>query len=159
MTTDNWPLNIDHFPVPNSLYTEDSLAFRRNPLRGPWWIPDHLDIGFLHTGQIEQLELRIRRDRRTHAAALSGERHLYFDSVRCFGQWPDLHFVNQAEVDDVHGYLRVIAGFQDLPYTLFQGFTGQRLRGSGLLFRRDGLADGIGILVSKPEQSAVAGNQ
>src|SRR5262249_36494056 len=53
----------------------------------------------------------------------------------------------------------IIASLQNLPDTLFEGFTGQGLRRSRLLLRRHGFSDGIGILISKPEQSPVTGNQ
>src|SRR2546430_5064950 len=86
-------------------------ALRRDLLRSPWWLPDHLDIGFNDTRQIENFVSCIGRDGCAHTAALRGERHLHFDaSAVC--QSIDMHVIDKTKIDDIDGNLGIVTRLQ-----------------------------------------------
>src|SRR3569623_1246113 len=90
----------------------------------------------------------------SHAAAGRGERHLDVDAVAALGQWHDVAFVDEAELDDVDGNLGVVAGGELGPYQFFvdAAVTAERGGVDGLVVA--GLAERIGILAVDANQAA-----
>src|SRR5206468_4615265 len=94
-------------------------AFGGDHLRVPRGVPDDLDVGIGYARKVEQLHAGIGGDRCAHAAAGGGQRHLDVDPLSgvlgC-----DAEIVDEAEVDDVHRDLRVVAGPEHAPDLLLE---------------------------------------
>ena len=103
-------------------------------------------------GDEEDLALGVLGDGRAHAAAGGRERHGDVYLVAAVVLLADVHRVDEAEVDDVHGDLGVIDLAELVPDGLGIGrAVGQRGGGDGL--HGDGLADGVGVLAVEAEEA------
>src|SRR6476660_4349519 len=64
----------------------------------PRWIPDALDVGFVHAIDGENFTLGIVRDGGAHAATGRSERHLHGHFRAAFRPLRELTIVNQTEI-------------------------------------------------------------
>src|SRR5438067_7946706 len=60
---------------PRLMNSQQCTSFRRNLFRSPWRLPNHPNIGFNNTRQIENLIPRVGGDGRSHTTTLCSERH------------------------------------------------------------------------------------
>jgi len=128
------------------------LPLWRDHLRVPRRVPDDLHVGVRDAWEVEEPEPRVGGDRRPHAAAGRGERHLDVDAV-AVALRRDAHVVDQAEIHDVHRDLRVETGLERRPHLLLE----VTARGGG---GRRGrlLAERVGIPARDAEEAAVGGD-
>src|SRR5258708_27284209 len=73
----------------------------------PRWVPGDADVGGADAGDEENLALGVLGDRRAHAATGRGERHVDIYLEAALVLLGDVHVIDEAEVDDVDGNLRV----------------------------------------------------
>ena len=128
-----------------------TTGFRNHRLM-PGWIPDDLHDCIVNSGYGEDLLSGIAGDDFAHSAAGGRQSHFDTDFVFPGGEERFVEIVNQAEVDDVDGYLGIEAVCEFFPDgILFNGRFGLVVReGSwgGLT------AQGIAILAIDPKQGA-----
>src|SRR5207248_2221376 len=116
----------------------------RHAARVPRRIPDDLDLHLADTGDALDLAPDVFFEHVAHAAAGRGHGHVDLDTLPAFRQRYRLAAVDETEVDEIYGDLRVEHRPELLPDAFFLegAFDHRRRRGS----RRSVLAERVGIL-------------
>ena len=83
----------------------------------------------LTPGMVETFDFDILLQDGAHAASGGGEGHFDFHPMPAGGQRQDLQIINQAQIDDVDGYLRIVTGAKLLHDLLLGDVRGGRRRG------------------------------
>lgn len=116
----------------------------------PRRVEGNLDDGFPDARHCLDLVLDVGGDDAAHAAARRGQRHVDLDDLLAVAGVLHLAAIDQAEVDDVDGYLGVVAGLELLPDqpldVLVGGVLGQ------LRLPERFLAERVGVLAGDARQ-------
>lgn len=128
------------------------FSFLGNHRLIPRWFPRDADVGGGDTGDEENFAFRVFGNRGAHAAPGSGERHRDVDLVAALVDLRDFHAVDQAEVHDVDGNLRIENFAHLIPDGGGIGRTVGECGGRDDLFG-DRFADRVGILAIEPEKA------
>src|SRR5215470_1002007 len=86
----------------------------------PRWIPDELDIGFVHAVYRQDLTLGVVCDGWSHAAARRGQRHFHFHAHATIIFFDQTAVVNQTKVYNVDRNFRIIALTKLIPHVFFR---------------------------------------
>ena len=82
-----------------------------------------MDLGLFDRRQRRDFLPCILGDDRSHAATRRSERHLHLDRVSARCRLLDREIIDEAEVDDVNGNLRIETRLQRFPHRLFAKLT------------------------------------
>src|SRR5260370_20385562 len=120
----------------------------RHPARVPGWIPDDLDLDFPDAGNALHLAPGVLLEHVAHAAPGRGHGHLDLHPLAALRQRHGLAVIDEAEVDEVDGDLRVEHRPQLLPALLLVELAFAR-RGLGGCWPH---AESVGVLVVDAEE-------
>src|SRR5258706_408827 len=81
-------------------------------IRGPGGSPDNVNCRIAHSWQLFDARFHLRADVDVLGASLCGEGHLHRYILLVFGNGVETHFVDEAEIHNIDGNLRVVALFQ-----------------------------------------------
>ncbi len=125
----------------------------------PGGVPDQLDFGFVHAGEGFDLGFGFLGEDGAHAATGGGEGHFDGDEGAVGVARGDLAIVDEAEVNDVHGNLGVVAGLELVPDAFFiDGGIGVPGLGRGLGGDGGFEAESAGILGADAGEAHLGGD-
>jgi hypothetical protein len=154
--TDNFPNPVRYSGLQpdgsdRNLHPEDHPRVGAHALGRPRGIEGDGDLDLAHTGQAPDAGLGFAAQDLGHAAGRGGHGHQHLHPVPARGQRRGAHGIDQAQLDDVDGYLRVVALVQLPPHLPLEvrARRGRRGRGGGHGF-------GFSVLTTAPASPRMA---